>query len=204
MAVTEFGAPIPGNSLTTHKPGDRPWERPPEMSSVGDTLKFYIQRIGNKDVIDDLMVALESGVPLNPLVKTIYNSGVMSGRHSLDVGLLVAPPLTEYIAAIAKSYEVDFKFSAIDPKEELDDKEKARISMMLNAAIEKGIKIGGEEDEGVRMLSEIAATLEEEEVSTEQEGEEYLPDTEDEEEMMQDDEKEQEASTGGLMSREGM
>jgi len=199
MAVSQFGAPIPGNSLVTHKPGDRPWERPPEMSAVEDTLKFYVEKIGKKDVVDDLIVALEAGIPLNPLVKTIYTSGVMNGKHSLDIGLIIAPALTEYIAAIAKSYEVEFKFSAVDPKEEMDTKEKARISMMLDAAIEKGIEVGGEGDEGVQMLNEMAATLEEE-MPTEQE-EEELPDTEDEEEMMQE---EQEAPDGGLMSREGM
>ena len=59
--------------------------------------------------------------------------------------------------------------------------------------------MGGEGDEGVRMLNEMAATLEEE-MPTEQE-EEELPDTEDEEEMMQE---EQEVPDGGLMSREGM
>tara|TARA_R110002020_G_scaffold136796_2_gene305432 strand:- start:3577 stop:4194 length:618 start_codon:yes stop_codon:yes gene_type:complete len=205
MAVTEFGRPIPGNSLTTHKPGDRPWERPPEMATVEDTLKFYVKRISNQDVIDDLIVALDSGIPLNPLVKTMYTSGVMNGMHSLDVGLLIAPALTEYLAAIAKSYDIDFKFSAVDPKEEMDAKERARISMMINAAIEKGIEVGGEEDEGVQLLSQMAATLDAE-MSTE-EIEEELSDAEGEQEeepMMQEEDEQQEAPTGGLMAREGM
>ena len=43
MAVTQFGAPIPGNSLFTHAPGERPWERPAALNTVeeaGTEFKF--------------------------------------------------------------------------------------------------------------------------------------------------------------------
>ena len=33
----------------------------------------------------------------------------MNGIHNLDVGLIVAPVLSEFLAAVAKSYEIDFK-----------------------------------------------------------------------------------------------
>ena len=84
----------------------------------------------------------------------------------------------------------------------MDAKERARISMMINAAIEKGIEVGGEEDEGVQLLSQMAATLDAE-MSTEEI--EELSDAEGEEEpMMQEEDEQQEAPTGGLMAREGM
>ena len=88
MAVTQFGAPIPGQSLTTSKPGERRWERPPEAASVEDALRFYMERLSDEEVIDDFMVAIEAGVAIVPLVETLYLSNVMNGIHSLDVGML--------------------------------------------------------------------------------------------------------------------
>ena len=84
MAVTQFGAPIPGNSLTTHKPGDRPWERPPELNSVEETLSFYMNRLSKQEIMDDFMVVLESGIAIKPLVESLYMASVMRGIHSLD------------------------------------------------------------------------------------------------------------------------
>ena len=40
MAVLEYSKPIPGSSLTSHKPGERQWERPPEIASVEEALSI--------------------------------------------------------------------------------------------------------------------------------------------------------------------
>ena len=61
MPVLEYSKPIPGASLTSHKPGERQWERPPEIASVEEALKYYMQRLSDDEVIDDFMVAVESG-----------------------------------------------------------------------------------------------------------------------------------------------
>ena len=42
MAVSDFGAPIPGNSLFTHAPGERPWERPVDIDKVEDAISYYM------------------------------------------------------------------------------------------------------------------------------------------------------------------
>ena len=88
-------------------------------------------------------------------------SSVMNGIHNLDVGLIVAPVLSEFLAAVAKSYEIDFKYTAIDAAEQKSEKENMKVQMMLRAAIDKGIETGGEEDRGVALLKEMAESLEE-------------------------------------------
>ena len=60
-------APIPGQSLTT-EPRKWPWERPPQMSTVDEALKFYINKLNDQEVIDDMMVAIDIGVPIKPIV----------------------------------------------------------------------------------------------------------------------------------------
>ena len=131
MEEPNFGRPIPGNSLTTHKPGDRPWERPPEMSTVEETLRYYFKMLNNPDVIDDLMTLLDMGVPIRPIVQSIYTSGVMNGMHSLDVGLIIEDTMSEFLATVAKSYEIDFTFTEEDPANSKEAKNERRTTMML-------------------------------------------------------------------------
>ena len=61
-----------------------------------------------------------------PIVKTLYMSSVMNGIHNLDVGLIVAPVLSEFLAAVAKSYEIDFKYTAVDAAEQKSEKDDCR------------------------------------------------------------------------------
>ena len=193
MEEPNFGRPIPGNSLTTHKPGDRPWERPPEMSTVEETLRYYFKMLNNPDVIDDLMTLLDMGVPIRPIVQSIYTSGVMNGMHSLDVGLIIEDTMSEFLATVAKSYDIDFTFTEEDPANSKEAKNERRTTMMLQAAIERG-EAQGEDDEGVQLLKQMAETIEAEEEVT-QEEEPPMPVEEEQQEEMPMPEG------AGLMSR---
>ena len=157
MVVSQFNAPIPGQSLTT-KPGNLPWERPPEYNTVEETLAFYLRHLSKSDVIDDTMVLLEVGFPVKPLVKSLRISNTMKGKHNLDVGLLVEPFLVKFITATAESLDVPYKMGDVDLKQEAAAKENSRISMLLAAALNK-TNATAEEDEGVALLEDIAENI---------------------------------------------
>ena len=61
----------------------------------------------------------------------------------------------EYFAAVADSYDIEYKFSNRDPKKEMLQKERARVTMLLDAAINRA-----EEqdmvDEGTELLRDMA------------------------------------------------
>ena len=196
MAVLEYSKPIPGGSLTSHKPGERQWERPPEIASVEEALKYYMERLSDEDIIDDFMVAIESGIAIVPMVEALYLSNVMRGIHSLDVGILIAPALTEYFAAVARSYEIDYKMSNRDYKKERREKEEAKITMLLQAAVREAKT----QDEGTSMLQSMADYL-----ISEQEGEPMAEEQPPEpEELQQIDEPAEEPMPpegAGLMAR---
>lgn len=196
MAVLEYSKPIPGGSLTSHKPGERQWERPPEIASVEEALKYYMQRLSDEDIIDDFMVAIESGIAIVPMVEALYLSNVMRGVHSLDVGILIAPALTEYFAAVARSYEIDYKMSNKNYKKERREKEEAKIAMLLQAAVREAKT----QDEGTSMLQSMADYL-----ISEQEGEPMAEEQPPEpEELQQIDEPAEEPMPpegAGLMAR---
>ena len=157
MAVSQFNAPIPGQSLTT-KPGNLPWERPPEYNTVEETLAFYLKHLSKSDVIDDTMVLLQVGFPVKPLVKSLRISNTMKGKHNLDVGLLVEPFLVKFITATAESLDVPYKMGDVDLKKNAAEKENSRISMLLAAALNK-TNATAEEDEGVALLEDIAENI---------------------------------------------
>ena len=196
MEEVNFGAPIPGQSLTT-TPKERPWERPSETSTVDQALGYYFTNFRDPEVIDDLMTVVDMGIPLQPIVKTLYMSSVMNGIHNLDVGLIVAPVLTEFLAAVAKTYEIDFKYSAVDPQQRRKEKEQKKVEMMLKMAIDRGIETGGEEDRGVQLLKDMATALEEQ-------GDKEVETKEDVVDSPPNPVELQAVEKKGLMAREGM
>ena len=49
-----FDAPIVGMSLT-HELGARPWQTPPELSTIEEALDFYIPRLTDKKIANNLL-----------------------------------------------------------------------------------------------------------------------------------------------------
>ena len=118
-----------------------------------------MNRLSKQEIMDDFMIVLESGIAIKPLVESLYMASVMRGIHSLDIGLLVAPALMEFFAAVADSYGVEYKFSNRNVKKEMEDKERARMSLLISSAIQKA-KEEGTADAGTQVLEQMATYLE--------------------------------------------
>lgn len=101
-------APIAGQSLTAEL-GNRPWQQPPQYTTVEEALEFYVPRLTNPEMLDDLLNVMETGVPLTTLANAIQSSGVMEGKHSLDVGILIMPVLMETMAYLAEEAGIEYE-----------------------------------------------------------------------------------------------
>jgi hypothetical protein len=200
MAVLDFGAPIAGNSLFTHKIGERPWERPVNIDRVEDAISFYMTSLSKEDTLDDLMVAIESGIAINPLSEALTLSQVMRGTHSLDVALLVKPVVMEFLAAVAESNDIDYKFSNKDPQAELDKKERTRVQMILQGALIKAKKEGGE-DSGTEILEQMSEFLDQDVNRDEVMEAQDMPPPEPEEMQQVNEPPEEAPQEMGLMAR---
>tara|TARA_R100001460_G_scaffold26258_5_gene53096 strand:- start:1246 stop:1851 length:606 start_codon:yes stop_codon:yes gene_type:complete len=200
MAVLDFGAPIAGNSLFTHKIGERPWERPVNIDRVEDAISFYMTSLSKEDTLDDLMIAIESGIAINPLSEALTLSQVMKGTHSLDVALLVKPVVMEFLAAVAESNDIDYKFSNKDPQAELDKKERTRVQMILQGALIKAKKEGGE-DSGTELLGQMSEFLDKDVNRDEVTEAQDMPPPEPEEMQQVNEPPEEAPQEMGLMAR---
>lgn len=130
-----FDRPIPGQSLTSEL-GNAPWQQPPQYSTVEEALEFYIPRLTNQEFLDNLFDVMETGIPLTTIASAMQSSGVMSGKHSLDVGILIIPVLVETMAYLADESEVEYKLGSgmgIDNSKPTD----TRIALATKMAKEK-------------------------------------------------------------------
>lgn len=143
MPINEFQAPIPGQSLTD-APGSRPWERPPEITDPEEAIQMYLIKLSDPEVTQDLMDLLELDTDIRTLTEGILRGGVSSGVHSIDVSLIVAPVIHEYIKQSAEAAGVEYE-EGLEDKEFKKQKErelsKAKSLKWAKQQIEKsGVK----------------------------------------------------------------
>ena len=152
MEATEpvFNRPIPGESLT-HELGARPWQNPPQYTTVDETVSYYLSRMGQDDFAKSLLNVIEFGVPLTTIANSIQMSGVMEGKHSVDVGILVMPVLIETMRLIADSAGVDYDTGMDTNKSVLPDSLAERVAAEM-----------AEKDEPVEDIAEEVVEQEEE------------------------------------------
>jgi len=94
-----FDAPIPGQSLTD-EPGNYPWEHPPKQTDPNQILENLWEKLTDVDTSEELILMLESGVPVEAIARIITFTGFAEGEFTPDVGILIAQPLMKMIAAI--------------------------------------------------------------------------------------------------------
>ena len=112
-----LSAPIPGQSLTK-EPKNQRFERPADTASPLVALDMHIDNITRPEALKDAFYFLESGLSLVGLVEGILRSAVMGGRHSLDVSLIIAPVLHEYIKGLALEADIEFDEGFEDAKDD--------------------------------------------------------------------------------------
>ena len=105
MKITD--RPIPGQSLTA-EPRSQAFERPPEIVDPIEALDMHLDNLSREDALEDSMYFLEAGLDLQTLVQGILRSAVMEGIHSIDVSLIIAPVLHEYVKGFADAAGLEY------------------------------------------------------------------------------------------------
>lgn len=151
-------APIPGQSLT-HELGARPWQTPAQYTTVEEALDYYIPRFANDDVTEQLLDVLETGVPVSTLANTIQLAGVMEGKHSIDVGMLVIPVLMELIMYMADEEGIEYN-TGLEKDEEIRSTQIQKALVRLQEESEAQAEEEGSPEE-TETTNEIVTTMRE-------------------------------------------
>jgi len=144
--------PIPGQSLT-REPKNAVMERPPEIADPNDAVEYYLEKISNPEILDDILHTLEVGMPVRILTEAMLTTGVAGGIHNIDVSLVIADVVQEYITSTAIEAGIDFK-EEFDNKEEKEELQKGRVDTLLRKALADTPE--DEQDEGYQMISDIS------------------------------------------------
>ena len=97
--VNPFDSPVPGQSLTD-KPGNYPWEHPPQYTDVDQVLELIFDQVTNERFAKQIISMLHAGVPVEAIVRVITFSGFLNGKFNPDVGFIIIEPLMNLISAI--------------------------------------------------------------------------------------------------------
>jgi hypothetical protein len=173
-----FNAPIPGQSLTT-EPKNYAWENPPQFSTPEESLIFHLERLQEPERTKSVLGLIDLGLDIKTMTEGILRGAVADGRHSIDVSMIIAPIIHEYIVGTAEAAGLEYD-EGLETVQEFDREET-----------NKGIR----EREARKILSQF-----------EEEGEVDIPEESMEEETSQEQiaEEQPKEMPKGLMSRGDM
>jgi hypothetical protein len=175
---------IPGQSLTA-EPKNAPYENPPQMTEPEEAVFFHLERLAERT--DDLLDAMELGLDVVTLTEGILRGAVMEGRHNVDISLIIAPIIHEFIKGGADRAGIDYEEGFPD---ESEAKNKVKYQINSKKARKMLDEYKKETGETTDFLSGKTDTVEEEMMPAEG--------MMDSEAMMSE---EPAAPMGGLMSR---
>ena len=154
MTEAALRAAIPGQSLTD-TPKNYPWERPAEITDPNDAVKYHIDRISEEEVIDNVLDALEFGIPAKTLSESMMTGAVSKGIHSIDVSLIIEPVIRAFIMKSADMAGVEYKETFKD-----DERSPVERAAVLIGAVKATPK--DNMDEGYEVIKEAAESVQEE------------------------------------------
>ena len=157
LEEVSFDRPIPGQGMTSEL-GARPWEKPPQYTTVDEALSYYLPKLSDDEFAKNLVNVMEMGVPITSLANTIQMSSVMEGRHSVDVGILILPVLIEAMRFIGDSANIEYVVGNEGKKSKVDDDLAKRVATEMN--------LNHEEDSVDVAIEDTPVEVEEEEEVT--------------------------------------
>lgn len=131
-----FEAPIAGMSLTA-EPGNRPWQQPPQHATVEAAIEYYLPKLSDEVFYEELLNVMELGIPLTTIANGIQLNGVMSGIHTIDVGILVMPVIVETLAFLGDEAGVDYELGT-DREINSDLVSESQIALAIKKQKQKG------------------------------------------------------------------
>ena len=145
-------AAIPGQSLTD-EPRNFAWERPPELDDPDLAIRYHMNRIADPEVLDNVFFALDFGVPVTVLTKSMMTGAVSKGIHTIDLGLIAEPIIRKFIIKTADQAGINYKEDF--DKEEVDPMERASILVSAARATPKE-----DRDKGFDFIQELSESSE--------------------------------------------
>jgi hypothetical protein len=109
LSPVDLIKPVPPGVSWTAEPRSRPWSTPPKFVTVSEVAQGYVTNLSSANMINSTLDAIETGVPLAALANGMMLSGVASGIHTIDAGILVIPVIIEMLKTTAEIHGVKYQ-----------------------------------------------------------------------------------------------
>ena len=99
--------PIP-RTITNNRAGSSHTKDHLETTDAMDALDIHMDNLNDPETMESVANILESGVDLVSMTEAILRSAVLEGIHNVDISILIAPLLHEYIKGEADALGIKY------------------------------------------------------------------------------------------------
>jgi hypothetical protein len=116
---------------------------------VSDVAQGYVTNLSSANMINNTLDAIETGVPLAALANAMMLSGVASGIHTVDAGILVVPVIIEMLKTIAEIHGVKYQVfeededAGVIPNRVVKQAIKKASSGIVEEVVEPQVELSG-------------------------------------------------------------
>tara|TARA_Y100000004_G_C8784486_1_gene356458 strand:- start:98 stop:637 length:540 start_codon:yes stop_codon:yes gene_type:complete len=140
--MSQFDYPVPGQSLTS-PPKNMSYENPYEIVDPKKALEKHFGNLSRKEAIEDIIFFSQSGMDVKSLTEGILRSAVAEGVHSIDVSIIIAPLVHEFIVGRLDATGMEYD----EGLENLNEKNNIRFQRLRVLAENELNKIKDEDSE---------------------------------------------------------
>ena len=108
--------------------GNQPWKNPPQHTTLEEAVDFYVNKMSTDEFTNKLVTNLEMGIPVTSIANVIQMHGVMEGRHTLDISIMLIPILMEMIALIGDTMGIEYDMG-LEDEASIEDAENDLIDI---------------------------------------------------------------------------
>lgn len=156
MPSFRYDRPIPGQSLTS-TPRNAPYERLPEIVDPEDAILVHLSNLNKPEAMEGIIEFVNEGFDIQTLVEGITRSAVLSGIHTIDVSLIIAPVIHEFIRTTLDKVGVEYDegFDDSDEKElQMYTQAKARAAREILELDKRDVPLEIKYEELIQAMSE--------------------------------------------------
>lgn len=109
----KFDGPIPGANYTSDT-RNYPWHRPPEYTTIDEAIDYISETMTDEKTAFAILNMMEIGLDIVTITNLLIMKGVSKGKWALDLGLLLAGPVSHILVIMAKGYGVKYEMGIED------------------------------------------------------------------------------------------
>ena len=137
--------PIPGQGLTTDPDNPMPWEKPPEITDLGEGLQYIFGLLIEPENYIPIMDVIDDGTSLMDITQGILFKGFTEGKWNPDLMMLLAEPTAYMILALAERANIDLKI--YKGEEDVDADEATLFDIKVSQEKLKGLRSASKSQE---------------------------------------------------------